>query len=403
MDSLKNRHALLIITGGIAAYKSCYLIRELKSVGCEVQVVVTEAATNFITPLTLATLSGREVICKMFTDPPQEEPIHLKTAEWGEILVVAPATANYIGKLANGIADDIATTIGMVFQGQILIAPAMNTKMWMNPAVQHNVETLRNRGVEFIGPAVGDMSSSREIAGIGRMIEPTMIFNRIEELLANARWKGRKVLVTSGPTREAIDPVRFLSNNSSGRMGDAIARQTKLRGAETILIRGRGSVGAPPEGMKVIETLSASEMAQVVKREFESCDMLIMAAAVADWTVEKPASRKLKKHEGAPLLELSQTEDILNWAGRNRKQQVIVGFALETEDHLQGAKRKLTEKGLDIIALNDPTRDDSLFGGDTTKLTLINKNGETEELPSLPKVEAANRLLDAIEAFLPVK
>jgi phosphopantothenoylcysteine decarboxylase/phosphopantothenate--cysteine ligase len=403
MSSLKNRAVLLTITGGIAAYKSCYLIRELKSAGCQVQVLITDAATNFITPLTLATLSGKEVMHEMFTDPPPKEPIHLKTAEWGEIMVVAPATANFIGKLANGIADDMATTVSMVFQGKILIAPAMNTKMWNNPAVQHNVETLKERGIEFIGPAVGDMSSDLEIAGIGRMVEPTVIFNRIEELLANARWQGRKVLVTSGPTREAIDPVRFLSNNSSGRMGDAIARQAKLRGAETILIRGKGAVGAPPEGLKVIETVSASEMAEAVKSEFDSCDILIMAAAVADWTVEKPAPRKLKKHEGAPLLELSQTEDILNWAGRNRKQQVIVGFALETENHLKGAKRKLTEKGLDIIALNDPTRDDSLFGGDTTKLTLINKNGDIEELPSLPKVEAANRLLDAAEVFFPAK
>jgi len=364
---------------------------------------MTESATRFITPLTLTTLSGKKVIQKMFTDPPTKEPIHLKTAEWGEILVVAPATANYIGKLANGLADDLASTVGMLFQGQILIAPAMNTKMWYNQAVQHNVETLKERGIDFIGPAVGDMSSAREVAGIGRMVEPAAIFNRIEELLANAAWKGRKVLVTSGPTRETIDPVRFLSNNSSGKMGDAIARQAKLRGAEIVLIRGKGAVGEPPEGIKVIETVNASEMAEAVKSEFNSCDMLVMAAAVADWTIDKPASKKLKKHEGAPLFELTQTEDVLYWASRNRKKQVIIGFALETEDHLKGARRKLTEKGLDMIALNDPTRDDSIFGGDTTRLTLLSKNGDTEELPSLSKVEASNRLLDAAEVFFPSK
>lgn len=403
ISQLSGRHVVLTVTGGIAAYKSCYLVRSLVNAGSQVEVIMTKSAAEFVTPLTFATLSGRNVLLSLFPDPPPSEPIHLKPVEWGDILVVAPATANYIGKLACGLADDLASTVAMAFQGPILLAPAMNTKMWLNPVVQRNVGALQERGINFIGPTLGAMGGRSEEFGVGRMVEPDTIFDRIEELLADARWKDRTVIVTSGPTREALDPVRFLSNRSSGRMGDAIARQARLRGAEVILIRGSGALTEPPAGITLLEVETAAEMAACVKEHFEGCDLLVMAAAVSDWTIEKPAATKLKKRDGVPVLELMPVEDILSWACTNRQRQVVVGFALETEHHLDGARQKLAEKGADLIALNDPTREDSLFGGDTVKLTLLPREGAAKELPVLSKLEAADRLLDALDTFLQIK
>jgi len=397
---MTDRRIVLIVTGGIAAYKSCTLVRNIVHAGGQVQVVMTESAQEFIKPLTFSTLSGRLVLSNLFPDPSPSEPIHLQSASWSEILVTAPATANFIGKLANGIADDLASSIAMSFQDKILIAPAMNPRMWQNSVVQLNVKKLLEQGVEIIGPEMGEMAGFNEDLGFGRMSEPALIFNRIEELLSDrTRWRDRNVLVTSGPTREPIDPVRFISNHSSGRMGDAVARQAFLRGAEVTLIRGKGAIGSPPAGINVVEVDTASEMTAEVKKRFVKSDMLVMTAAVSDWTVANVSSSKLKKRAGFPDLQWEQTEDILAWAGKNRTHQVIIGFALETQQYADNARRKLHEKRIDMIALNDPTQSHSAFGGETIQLTLIPRVGESRELPLCSKQQAADKLLDAAESF----
>ncbi len=398
---LNNRHIVLTVTGGIAAYKSCYLVRILVSAGCQVQVVMTESATKFVNPLTFSTLSGRAVLKDLFPEPPPAEPLHLQPVDWGDLLVTAPATANYIGKFTTGLADDLATAIAQAFDKPILIAPAMNRRMWSNPAVQHNVSLLKDRGIEFIGPVEGEMAGIKELPGIGRMVEPSVIFDRIEELLSDQPWKGRTVIVTSGPTREPLDPVRFIGNRSSGRMGDAVARQAALRGADVILIRGRGAVGESPGSVELVEVETAREMSEKVKAYFDRCDLLVMTAAVADWTVEEPSSSKLKKRDGVPVITLTRTEDILSWACSHRRNQAVIGFALETENHIEEAKRKLTEKGADLITMNDPTRADSVFGGESIRLTILTRDDKIIELPVLSKPVAANRLLDAVEPYLP--
>lgn len=398
----EGRRVVVAITGGIAAFKSCWLVRELIRGGAEVQTLMSRAATEFVTPLTFATLSGRPVIFEMFPASAPSNPVHLESASWGELLVVAPATADFIGKLAHGLADDIPSTVGMAFRSPLLIAPAMNPKMWSSPAVRENIATLQSRGVFVIGPSEGAMGGAHEEPGVGRMSEPEDIADRIEELLADrTRWQGRRVVVTSGPTREAIDPVRFISNRSSGAMGDSVARQAVLRGAEVTLVRGRGAIGKPPAGVSLVEVDSAPEMAGEVKRLFPECDLLVMAAAVADWSPAKAAGRKLKKEAGAPVIEWRATEDILKWAGTARKRQAIVGFALETNDHLAGGLKKLESKRADLIVLNDPTRADSAFGGNTTRLTLLSRDCDPVELPLLTKRLAAERLLDELERFLP--
>lgn len=398
---MNGKRIILIVTGGIAAYKSCYLVREIRQNGGEIRVIMTDSATEFIKPLTFATLSGNPVLCNMFPDPPPENPIHLQPSDWGEILVVAPATANFIGKLAHGIADDLASSVAISFSGRVLLAPAMNHRMWDNPAVKDNITTLEKRGVNFVGPESGEMAGVQEKAGKGRMSEPEEILKRIKNLLATTDdLRGKTILVTTGPTREKIDPVRFVSNRSSGKMGDAIAKQAFLRGAKVILIRGNGATGDPPFGVETIYVETASEMANAVKKRFQSCDMLIMTAAVADWSIANPAKTKLKKHAGPPEIYWEQTEDILAWAGKNRTDQAIMGFALETSNHIDGAHKKLTEKNVDLIALNDPTKSHSSFGGDSIKLTLITKDNAPVELPVLTKQEAADKLLDNIRRFL---
>lgn len=394
------KRVLLVVTGGIAAYKCCQLVRGIRRWGAEVQVVMTAAATKFVTPLTFATLSGRPALTDLFPEPPPVEPIHLAAAHNAAIMVVAPASADFIGKMALGLADDLASSIALGFQCAILVAPAMNTGMWENPAVQRNIAALRERGVHLVGPEAGEMAGVNEEPGMGRMSEPDAILSKIEELLADRRWAGLRVLVTSGPTREPLDPVRFISNHSSGRMGDAVARQAYLRGAEVVLVRGKGASGTPPSGVSTILVDSAAEMAEAVKAEFKRCRLLVMAAAVADWRPARIAASKLKKNHGLPEVVWEETEDILSWAGKSKQKQVVVGFALETARRRENARRKLTAKRADFIALNDPTQSDSAFGGETIRLTIISRSRKPIELPVLPKRVAADRLLDAVEPLL---
>ncbi len=359
---------------------------------------MTASAQEFVTALSFTTLSGNPVFSELFPQPPPHSPIHLTLADWGDMLVVAPATANFIGKLANGIADDLASSVALAFEREITLAPAMNHRMWLNQAVQQNIETLKNRGFHFIGPETGMMGGITEKSGIGRMSEPEDIIAGIDSLFKTQnRWCGIKVLVTSGPTWEAIDPVRYVGNRSSGRMGDSIAAAAARLGSEVTLVRGSGAIGAPPAGVNVVSVESAAQMSSAVKEHFNDCDLLVMTAAVADWTVANPSDTKLKKRSGPPAVEWKKTEDILTWAGKNRKKQIIVGFALETDKHRQGALEKLERKGIDAIVLNDPTQDHSRFGGDTTQLTILRPNTDPVELPVQTKRMAAEKLLEIIE------
>jgi len=401
MSLLTGRRILLGVTGGIAAYKAVYLTREIVRAGGEVRVLMSAAAKKFVAPLTFSTLTGHPVLDEMFPDPAPVDPVHLLPGQWGDIFVIAPATADFIGKVANGLANDIPSAAAMAFRGPILLAPAMNPRMWNNSAVQDNVARLRLRGLHFIGPERGDMGGVHEQAGVGRMSEPAAIFDHIEELLYPDKcWMNRRVVVTAGATCEPFDPVRFISNRSSGKMGDAVARQARLMGAEVFLIRTNSAIGEPPSGVEIIKVDTAAEMADAVKALFPTADLLIMVAAVADWRAKTASAGKIKKHTGILTLELEPTEDILLWAGKNRQEQVIVGFALETDDHIVNARRKLEDKNVDIIALNDPTSADSVFGGDSIRLTILKTYCEPLELPAMSKREAAARLLSEAYGYL---
>lgn len=401
---LLDKKVLLIVTGGIAAYKAAHFVRLLRKAGAHVKVVMTESACEFVTPLTFATLSGNEVLSDMFPSRSPAEPIHLSTAEWADVLVVAPATANFIAKVAHGIADDLASSIVLGCENDILFAPAMNPRMWNNPATAANVSTLKDRGYYLIGPECGEMAGINEKDGFGRMSEPVKILAHIERHTCKSDfWKGRKVLITAGPTREKIDPVRYLSNYSSGKMGSLIAKAAWQLGAEVKLIRGKGTATTVPDEIEHIPVDSTDEMSSAVKAHFIDTNVLIMAAAVSDWTIKNPAGSKIKKTAGKPALEFDETEDILAWAGNNRTNQFVAGFALETADHTKNAEKKLKDKNVDMIVLNDASREHSAFGGDTTQLTIISTASTLVELPISSKHVAAIRLLKQIEKHIKSK
>ena len=402
--SISSKRIGLIVTGGIAAYKICYLVRQIRASGGNAIITMTYAATKFITPLSLATLSGNPVNCELFPQVSHQNPIHLEIANDCDILIVAPATASFIGKLANGIPDDLATCVAMAFGGKTILAPAMNPRMWENPAVQANVATLTERGIKFVGPDEGEMAGVNEEAGLGRMSEPEVIFeNLLKHIEDQPLLDGYKVLITSGPTREKIDPVRYVSNYSSGKMGNALANQAFRMGAEVTMVRGKGCTVPPALAANVIDVDSAAEMFSAVKQEFVDTDLLVLTAAVADWTVDSPAVEKLKKSDGAPSISWQATDDIAHWAGLNRNKQVLVGFALENSNHHARADKKLKDKKIDLIALNDTTQHHSEFGGDSTQLTIFSNDNQPKQLPVGTKQEAARKLLEIAAGYLPEK
>lgn len=386
---LNNKKIVLGITGGIAAYKALELARLFIKNKAEVWPVMTRAAVSFITPLSLQTVARNTVSQDMF-DLSQESKIsHIDLAEKADLVVVAPATANVIGKVASGIADDLLTTIIMATKAPVLFAPAMNSNMYDNKIVQHNIERLRKIGYCFIGPAEGELACGYE--GKGRLAPLEDIIDAAEECLAPKDLKGQKVLVTAGPTREAIDPVRFISNPSSGKMGYAIARAARRRGAEVVLVSGPSYL-APPRGVTFIKTITAEEMAEATMRHYPQSTVVIMAAAVSDYRPKISHRKKVKKEEERLDIELERTQDILKELGNKKRGQFLVGFALETEDMLTNAKKKLKEKKLDLIIANSPAS----FDGEVTQVSVIDKDGKVEELPSLAKNEAAERILDKV-------
>ena len=386
---LNGKKIILGITGGIAAYKAIELARLFIKSGASVWPVMTKASANFITPLTLQTVAGNPVALDMF-DLTQESRIsHIELAEKADIVVVAPATANIIGKVASGIADDILTTVIMATRAPVLFAPAMNSNMYENKIVQANIERLKKNGCSFIGPEEGELACGYE--GRGRLAPVEDIVDAAEECLVPKDLKGEKVLVTAGPTREAIDPVRFISNPSSGRMGYAIARAAKRRGAEVVLVSGPSHL-KPPRGVTFIKTTTAEEIAEATMRHYPQSTVVIMAAAVSDYRPRISHRKKVKKEEARINIELERTQDILKELGSRKRGQFLVGFALETENMLANAKKKLKEKRLDMIVANDPGG----FDGEITQVTIIESEDTVEHLPPFPKNEVAERILDKV-------
>ena len=395
---MEQRRILVAVTGGIAAYKSPELVRALRRSGHAVRCAMTREATGFVSPTVLQTLSGHSVRTDLF-DPSQEGEIdHIALADWAELVIVAPATANTLAKLAVGLADDMVSALILATRAPLLVAPSMNVNMWQHPATQQNLATLRERGVRVVGPEAGELACGWE--GEGRMSEPAGIAAAAELLLGSRGLAGEVVLVTAGGTREAVDAVRFIGNRSSGKMGFAVAGEAARRGAEVVLVAGP-SVLATPAGVRRIDVESSLEMREAVLAELPDATIVVKAAAVADFRPIRPLDRKLKKEdlaEGATLtLELERTPDILAEISRQKGRRVVVGFAAESHDVVENARRKLARKGCDLLVANDISREASGFDADDNTVVFVWPGGEIEELPTLPKSEVASQLLDRVE------
>ncbi len=390
---LKGKKIVLGVTGGIAAYKAAELVRELVKEEAEVHVVMTRSAQAFITPLTFQTLSGNPVTTELFNLIAESEIGHIALADRADLLAIAPATANIIGKIAAGIADDMLTTIVLATQAPVLMAPAMNVHMWENKICQENIQKLRSHGYHFIDPDAGELACGYE--GKGRLAEIPAIVEEIRSLLSPKDFSGDGVLVTAGPTEEPMDPVRFLSNRSSGKMGFALARAARRRGAEVTLISGPTSLAVPPQ-MKHISVRSAVQMREAVMGHLESASVLIMAAAVSDYRPKQRALEKIKKSAPEAVVELELNPDILAEAGRHKKSRILVGFAAETENLLASSREKLKKKNLDLIVANDVTLPGAGFRVDTNIVKIIDRDGKVEELPLMAKEDLADHILDRI-------
>ena len=391
-DMLKGKTVLLGVTGGIAAYKAAALASVLVKNHAQVDVIMTKHAEKFITPLTFEHLTARKVYTDIFERFNANEVAHIALAERADLVIVAPATANVCAKFAHGIADDMLTSTVLACKCPKLIAPAMNTNMWENPVTQDNLEILRHYGWIVIPPASGRLACGS--IGMGKLPEPEMLMQYVlREVAFPHDLKGRRVLVTAGPTQEPLDPVRFLSNRSSGKMGYAIAKIAMLRGAEVTLITGKTAL-EPPLFTEVIPVTSAEDMFRAVTAYFEDSDFIIKAAAVADYTPTEVADNKIKKKDGDMFIPLKRTQDILKYLGENRrKEQVIVGFSMESENVLENSRAKLTKKNVDMICANDVKQAGAGFQVDTNILTLITAE-DTRQLPLLTKEEAAVTILD---------
>lgn len=384
---------LLGVTSSIAVYKSAYLARELTKAGYDVNVVMSKNAAEFIAPLTFERLTGNRCITDTFDRSFQHEVEHIALAKKADAVIIAPATANIIGKLASGIADDMLSTTVMACRAPVYIAPAMNTNMYENPVVQRNISILSKLGYKFIEPSVGLLACGD--TGKGKMAEPEIIAEYLyRELHPVKDMTGKRVLVTAGATRESIDPVRFITNHSSGKMGCALARQAMLRGAEVTLVAGSMSV-EPPMFVNTVRTESAEDMFRAVTERFDDCDIVIKAAAVADYTPAVKYDSKIKKSDSDMSIELKRTKDILKYLGEHKKNQYICGFSMETENLIENSRAKLESKNADMIAANSLTGKGTGFGTDTNAVTIITRE-KTVELPLMSKAETADRILDEI-------
>ena len=389
---LKGKTVLLGVTGGIAAYKAAALASSLVKFHAAVEVVMTKNATQFITPLTFEELTGRRVMVDTFDRNFSHQVEHISLAQRTDLVIVAPATANVCAKLAHGLADDMLTTTALACKCPKLIAPAMNTNMYENPVTQDNLDKLRHYGWEVIEPASGRLACGA--VGKGKLPEPEALVQYILRQIAFPHdMAGKRVLVTAGPTQEALDPVRYLTNHSTGKMGYAIAKMAMLRGAEVTLISGPTSIPAPPF-VNVVNVVSAQDMFDAVSAHAPQSDMIFKAAAVADYSPAEVSNEKMKKKDGELSIPLKRTKDILKYLGENRiPGQIICGFSMETQNMVQNSRKKLTKKNVDMICANNLKQSGAGFGVDTNIITLITKD-ETKELPLQSKEAAANAILD---------
>ncbi|MBN2028980.1 bifunctional phosphopantothenoylcysteine decarboxylase/phosphopantothenate--cysteine ligase CoaBC [bacterium] len=398
---LEKRHILLGITGSIAAYKVCEVLRLLQHQGAEIQVVMTESAQHFITPLTFETLSDHEVITDLFPSHRTVKTRHVSMAEWADCILICPATANIIGKIASGIADDFLSTVVMASRSPVLFAPAMDYQMVRNSIYLSNCEKLEKLGYRFISPEEGELASGA--VGPGRLADIRRIIESVKKaLLGSDNLKQVRILVTAGPTQEFLDPVRYLTNPSSGKMGYAIAEEASLRGADVTLISGPTDLQTF-QNIRLIEIKTAEELARVTKKEWKDHQVLIMAAAVADFRPLKLSRKKIKKETAEWVLQLEQTEDILKSIGEKKGDRIVVGFALETENAERHAIQKLHNKKCDLICLNNPDGPGSGFGQDTNRITLIDAKENVEHLLLMEKWQVAQHILDRVALLLKEK
>lgn len=384
---------VLGITGGIAAYKAAGLTRLLVKQGAAVKVIMTAHAREFITPLTLQTLSGQPVYSDMFAPWQEDGLAHISLADYADILVIAPATANSIGKIAGGLADDLLTTTVMATKAPVLLCPAMNANMLAQASVQENIEKLAARGFYLLAPAYGELAC--KAAGAGRLPEIEDIVEEIETILTAKDLTGEKILVTAGPTREPLDPVRFITNYSSGKMGYALAIAAKRRGAEVTLVSGPSTLPMP-RGVKCIGVSTAVEMRDAVLENYQQSTVVIKAAAVADYRPAVLAENKIKKRDDTLLLKLERNPDIIAELGKNKGKRILIGFAMESENLVENAASKMAKKNMDYIVANLVTKKGAGFQGDTNIVTIMGRDGVIEELPLLDKMQVADRILDKL-------
>lgn len=392
--TLQGKKIVLGVTGSIAAYKAVELVRAFVTAGVSVRVVMTESAQQFVAPLTFATLSRQEVMTDLFTLDAEAKIRHVAAPDGADLLLVAPATANAIAKFAQGLADDLLSTLFLATTQPVVLAPAMDTDMYRHLAVQENLERLRNRGVRIVGPATGELASG--LLGPGRLADIGEIVQAATELLCPTRdLRGEVVLITAGPTREPLDPVRYLSTRASGKMGYALAEEAMTRGARTILVSGPTALSSP-HGVECIRVETALQMHTAVLDRLAEATVVIKAAAVSDYRVAQPADSKLTKRDAPLTLELVPNPDILKEVGTKKGERIVVGFAAETGDLIRRAHRKLTAKRLDLIVANDVSREGAGFGSETNLVVILDSGGGVEELPLLPKRQVARHIIDRV-------
>lgn len=397
---LKNKTVVIGVSGGIAVYKACDIVSRLKKLNANVHVIMTNNATEFVTPLTFQSLSQNYVVNDMFEEPKTWDVEHISLAKKADVFLIAPATANVIGKIANGICDDMLTTTVMATTGKVLIAPAMNTNMYRNPILQRNITILKELGYNFVDPESGRLACGD--VGEGKLAQPEVIVNEVVNLLTDEEkdLQGQKIMITAGPTVESIDPVRYLTNRSTGKMGYAIAKQAANRGAEVTLVSGPTNIAPPSNIKKLIKIESAKDMYNAIIENFDDNQVIIKSAAVADYKPKTYSDKKIKKNDDDLVIKLDRNKDIAYELGKIKKDKILVGFAAETNDLIENAKRKVEKKNLDFIVANDLTEEGAGFGTDTNIVKIIDKEGNINKYPQMKKDEVANVILDKVKSLL---
>ncbi|MGL5347362.1 MAG: bifunctional phosphopantothenoylcysteine decarboxylase/phosphopantothenate--cysteine ligase CoaBC [Peptostreptococcaceae bacterium] len=396
---LKDKTVVIGVSGGIAVYKSLDVISRLRKLGINVHVVMTKSATEFVTPLSFQSLSQNYVVCDMFEEPKTWDVEHISLAKKADVFLIAPATANVIGKMANGIADDMLTTTVMATKGKVLIAPAMNTNMYENPVVQRNISILKELGYNFIEPESGRLACGD--TGKGKLASPETIVDDVVKLLSvKEDLKGQSIIITAGPTVESIDPMRYITNRSTGKMGYSIAKKAIERGADVTLVTGPTNITPPQNLKKLIKVESAEDMYNAVKENLDENQVVIKSAAVADYKPKTYSDRKIKKSDDDLVITLDRNRDIAYEIGKVKNDKILVGFAAETNDLIENAKGKIKKKNLDFIVANDLTKEGAGFGVDTNIVKIIDKDGKITEYPKMKKEEVADVILDKVKSLL---